>query len=42
MSLKLKVWNIGIESMKYVSVSNRKMPSRMHVILKDVLVIYLL
>ena len=39
MSLKLKVWDIGIEGMDYVSVFNLKM----HVILKDVLVItYLL
>ena len=38
MSLKLKVWNIGIEGMEYVSVFNLKMPSGMHVIVKDVLV----
>ena len=43
MSLKLKVWNIGIEGTEYVSIFNRKMPSGMHVIVKDVLVItYLL
>ena len=43
MSLKLKVWNIGIESIEYVPVFNLKMPSGMHVIVKDVLVItYLL
>ena len=43
MSLKLKVWDIGIEGMEYVSVFNLKMPSGMHVIVKDVLVItYLL
>ena len=42
-SLKLKVWNIGIEGMEHVSVFNLKMPSAMHVIVKDVLVItYLL
>ena len=39
MSLKLKVWNIGTEGMEYVSVFNLKMPSGMHVIVKDVLVI---
>ena len=40
---KLKVWNIGIEGMGYVSGFNLKMPSGMHVIVKDVLVItYLL
>ena len=37
--LKLKVWNTGIEGMEYVSVFDHKMPSRMHVIVKDVLVI---
>ena len=43
MSLKLKVWNIVIQGMKYLSVFNLKMPSGMHVIVKDVLVIiYLL
>ena len=43
MSVKLKVWNIGIEGMEYVSVFNLKKPSGMHVILKNVLVItYLL
>ena len=43
MSLKLKVCNIGIEGMEYVSVFNLKMPSGMDVIVKDVLVItYLL
>ena len=39
MGLKLKVLNIGIEGMEYVSVFNLKMPSGMHVIVKDVLVI---
>ena len=38
MGLKLKVWNIGIEGMEYVSVFNLKMPSGMYVIVKDVLV----
>ena len=43
MSLKLKVWNIGIEGMERVSVFNFKMSSGVHVIVKDVLVItYLL
>ena len=43
MSVKLKVWNIGIEGMEYVSVFNLKKSSGMHVILKNVLVItYLL
>ena len=43
MSFKLKVWNIGIEGMEYVSVFNLKMTSEMHVIVEDVLVItYLL
>ena len=43
MSLKLKVWNIGTEGLEYVSVFNVKMPSGMHVILKNLLVItYLL
>ena len=43
MSLKLKVCNIGIEGLEYVSVFDLKMPSGMHVIVKDVLVItYLL
>ena len=32
MSLKLKVCNIGIEGMEYVSVFNLKMPSGMDVI----------
>ena len=39
MSLKSTVWNIGIEGMEYVSVVNLKMPSGMHVIVKNVLVI---
>ena len=39
MSLKLKVCNIGIEDMEYISIFNLKMPSGMHVIVKDVLVI---
>ena len=38
MSLKLKLWNTGIEGMEYVWVFNLKMPSGMHVIVKDVLV----
>ena len=38
MSLKLKVWNIGIEGMEYVSVFNLKIPSGMHVVVRDVLV----
>ena len=38
MSLKLKIWNIGIEGMEYISVFNLKMPSGMHAIVKDVLV----
>ena len=43
MGLKLKVWNIGIEGTEYEAVFNLKMPSGMHVIVKDVLVItYLL
>ena len=43
MSLKLKVWNIGIEDMEYVSVFNLKMPSGTHVIVKEVLdITYLL
>ena len=37
------IWNIGIEGLEYVSVFNVKMPSGMHVILKNLLVItYLL
>ena len=40
MSLKLKVWDIGIEGIEYVSVFNFKMPSGMHVIVKDVLVTF--
>ena len=39
MRTKLEVWNTGIEGMEYVSVFDHKMPSRMHVIVKDVLVI---
>ena len=39
MGLKLNVLNIRIEGMEYVSVFHRKMPSGMHVIVKDVLVI---
>ena len=39
MSLELKVWNIGNKGMEYVSVFNLKMPSGMHVIVKNVLVI---
>ena len=39
MSLKLKIWNIKIEGMVYVSVFNLKMPSGMHGIVKDVSVI---
>ena len=43
MSLKLKVQNIRVEGMESVLVFNLKMQSRMHVIVKDVLVItYLL
>ena len=42
-SLKLKVWNIGIEGVQYVPVFNLKMPSEMHVIVKEVLdITYLL
>ena len=32
---KLKVWNIGIEDMKYVSVFNLKMSSGIKVIVKN-------
>ena len=39
MSLKLKVWNIEIKGMEYVSVFNLKMPSGMHMIVMVVLVI---
>ena len=42
MSLKLKVCNIGIEDMEYISIFNLKMPSGMHVIVKDVLVIIII
>ena len=31
MSLKRKVWNIGIEGTEYVSIFNLKMPSGIHV-----------
>ena len=37
MSLKLKVWNTGIEGMEYASVFYLKMPSGMHVIVKGVI-----
>ena len=30
-----ELWNIGIEGMEYVSVFNLKMPSGIHVIVKD-------
>ena len=37
MSLKLKVWNTGIEGTEYVPVFNLKIPSGMHVIVTVVL-----